>query len=44
MKYEWYEVVENDEIQQGDIIHSCPILVPPATFSEIIETKVEEYE
>jgi len=44
MKYEWYEVVENDEIQQGDIIRSCPILVPPATFSEIIETKVEEYD
>ena len=23
MRYEWYEIVENDELQQGDIIRSC---------------------
>jgi len=47
MRYEWYEIVENDELQQGDIIRSCPILVPPATLPETeqgIDIRVEEYD
>jgi hypothetical protein len=29
---DWYEVVEGDELQQGDFFPSCPIAVPPTTF------------
>lgn len=45
MKYDWYEIIEGDEIQQGDIIRSCPILVPPSTLTRIEQDiKVEEYD
>jgi len=28
--YPWYEVVDGDELLQGDIINSCPLIIPPA--------------
>src|SRR5690349_6119109 len=32
--YPWYEVLENSkQIQQGDFIADCPIIVPPSNFS-----------
>lgn len=31
MEYTWYEVLNNsDELQQGDFIPECPIVVPPS--------------
>jgi hypothetical protein len=27
--YQWYKVVEGDEIQQGDILENCPVFVLP---------------
>ena len=27
--YEWYELVEGGNIEQGDILHGCPVFRPP---------------
>jgi hypothetical protein len=27
-QYPWYEIVEGDEIEQGDLLKACPVLVP----------------
>lgn len=27
--YQWYKIVEGDEIQQGDILENCPVFVLP---------------
>jgi len=27
--YKWYEIVEGDEIEQGDILENCPVFVLP---------------
>lgn len=27
-KYPWYEVVEGSDLEQGDLLQACPILVP----------------
>lgn len=27
--YPWYEAVSGDEIEQGDIVESCPVFLPP---------------
>ena len=32
--YPWYEIVEDDELLQGDFIRECPIIIPPL---EILE-------
>lgn len=26
--YPWYEVVEGDGLEQGDLLKACPVLVP----------------
>ena len=28
IEYPWYEVVEGGEIEQGDLLNACPVLVP----------------
>ena len=29
--YPWYELIlEDDEIQQGDLLEGCPVFTPPA--------------
>ena len=28
--YPWYQVVEGDGLEQGDIIHDCPVFFPPS--------------
>ncbi len=33
-RYPWYDLVEGDELEQGDIIESCPILVATETETE----------
>ena len=42
--YPWYELVEGKEILQGDIINSCPLIVPPSTIKDEIEADVIEYD
>ena len=27
-QYPWYEIVQGDEIEQGDLLKACPVLVP----------------
>jgi len=43
MPYPWYEILadaEND-LQQGDFIPNCPILIPPANIQSDGETEIE---
>lgn len=42
MDYPWYEVISNsNELQQGDFIKSCPIIVPPNSFNIDEELDIE---
>jgi len=35
MTYPWYAILERtDELQQGDFIPECPIVIPPTSFEE----------
>lgn len=29
VKYPWYEVVEGENLEQGDILWECPVILPP---------------
>jgi hypothetical protein len=31
-RYPWYEIVSGSELQQGDFLDDCPIIVPPEKF------------
>lgn len=33
MDYPWYEIVNGDKIQQGDILENCPVLILPSKLS-----------
>ena len=42
MKYPWYQAINNtNDLQQGDFIPDCPIVVPPNTIKENEETEIE---
>ncbi|WP_291861800.1 hypothetical protein [Marinilabilia sp.] len=42
MEYPWYQAIHNtNELQQGDFIPDCPIVVPPNTIKEDEETEIE---
>jgi hypothetical protein len=43
--YPWYCILnDNDPLQQGDFINSCPIIIPTINIhSKEIDTKVREY-
>ncbi len=28
--YPWYDTVEGDDLEQGDILESCPVFIPPS--------------
>ena len=45
MDYPWYEFVDGTiEIQQGERIENCPIVIPPTNISEEdIEVEIREY-
>ena len=41
MEYPWYQTLKlNDELQQGDFIPDCPIVIPPAGLSKDDETEM----
>ena len=45
MSYPWYQILENEnEIQQGDFIPNCPIVIPPTIISidEITDIEIKE--
>ena len=45
--YPWYEIVEGEELLQGDIIESCPIIIPPSIIGDgsgSIDVDVIEYD
>jgi hypothetical protein len=34
MEYPWYSIIEqNNDLQQGDFITDCPVVIPPATLN-----------
>lgn len=35
LKYPWYQIVEGDQILQGDILLNCPILMPMSIEAEV---------
>jgi hypothetical protein len=35
-KYPWYEVVEGEELEQGDILRSCPVILPIANPTPLV--------
>lgn len=45
MQYSWYDDVSNSpELEQGDLIPACPIIIPPSTIIEVgseLNVKVE---
>ena len=42
MEYPWYQAIHNtNDLQQGDFIPDCPIVVPPNTIKEDEETEIE---
>jgi hypothetical protein len=42
MEFNWYKAISNsNEIEQGDLIPNCPIIVPPATIEENGEYELE---
>ncbi len=43
-EYPWYEVVGGKELFQGDIINSCPLIIPPSTIENGIDVDVIEYD
>jgi hypothetical protein len=32
ISYPWYEIVEGDSLEQGDILRACPIVIPTPVF------------
>lgn len=42
MQYPWYQAIYNtSDLQQGDFIPDCPIVVPPDTIKEGEKTEIE---
>lgn len=42
MEYPWYKAIYNtNDLQQGDFIPDCPIVVPPNTIKENEEAEIE---
>lgn len=42
IEYPWYSLVENaEDIQQGDFIQDCPLVVPPSDFSNLEDIEFE---
>ena len=43
-EYPWYEVVDGKELFQGDIINSCPLIIPPSTIENGKDVGVDVFE
>lgn len=43
MEYPWYEILDDRivDLQQGDLIPNCPILIPPSHIGDGVDTKIE---
>lgn len=42
MEYLWYDkVISSDDLQQGDLITDCPIVIPPSKINEGDEPEIE---
>ena len=42
--YPWYEIVEGRELYQGDILTSCPLILPPPAIEAGIKVDVDVIE
>jgi len=43
-EYPWYEIVNGKDLFQGDIIYSCPLILPPPKIKDQIEVDIIEYD
>jgi len=43
-KYPWYELVEGNELEQGDILWRCPVIVPVVDEGERITADIDEFD
>jgi hypothetical protein len=43
-EYPWYEIVNGKDLFQGDIIYSCPLILPPPKIKDEIEVDIIEYD
>lgn len=42
MDFKWYhEIIDSNEIEQGDFIPNCPILIPPSKLNIGDEPEIE---
>jgi hypothetical protein len=39
-EYPWYEVVEGDDLQQGDFIDDCQVLIPNYALTDSVEEEI----
>ena len=37
----WYAIVEGEQLHQGDLIDSCPVLIPPASLGTDVSDEIE---
>jgi len=42
--YAWYEIVEGRELYQGDILTSCPLILPPLAIEDGTKVDVDVIE
>ncbi len=42
--YPWFEVVEGGKLFQGDIIDSCPLIIPPSIIENQVSVDIIEYD
>ncbi len=43
-EYPWYEIVTGKDLFQGDIIYSCPLVLPPLIIKDEFEADIIEYD
>jgi hypothetical protein len=43
-EYPWYKLIEGEELEQGDILWACPIIVPVVDFGHEVTSDVLEFD
>lgn len=42
--YPWYEIVQTNDLLQGDFITECPIIIPPAKITNDMNVRIMSYD
>ena len=43
-EYPWYKIVEGEELEQGDVLRRCPIIVPIVDYGQEISADILEFD